>query len=117
MPARKGKCAEWQAWAHRTSFTVTIASLAGMSLILEQVLKEPIVVTQKFKTGFNILFLLFVIPMCGLTLTVMTDYAKHKKLCRCRIFTYIVLTIVILTVSLLEGKMLYKARLEMKTDL
>ena len=55
--------------------------------------------------------------MAGLTLQVVSDYTTHKKLCRCNVFTYFLLIVVILAVTSLEGRMIYSARTEMKNDL
>ena len=60
---------------------------------------------------------MFIMPMVSLTLKVASDYAKHRKLCRCTVFTYFVLTLAILAVAGLEGKMLYDARTSMKNDI
>jgi len=99
------------------SYLCGLACIGGMSLILNQVLSEPLVVTQKYKTGFNILFVLFVLPMFGLSVQVMSSYAKHKKMCHCRVISYFLLVAVIFVITILEGKMIYMARSEMKRDL
>ena len=113
----ESKCQSIGIWFYRTSFILVLLLLGGLSLVLHQVLSHPIVVTQKYKLGFNILFVSFALLMSGLTLSTLTDYAKHKKLCRCTIFSYMILTVVVLTVAVLEGKMLYDVRTSMKMDM
>jgi uncharacterized membrane protein len=113
----KDKCGSCKDWFCRLSFFFVLGMLGLMTVILNWVLKEPLITTLKYRGVFNILFVLFLFPMCGLTLQAVTSYAKHKKLCRCKIFSFFVLTLIILAVTGMESKMIYKARNKMKADL
>ena len=104
-------------WLYRINFAIICITLLSMSIVVYQVLQMPFVDTTNTYYAFNILFVAFVFPMAGMTISALSEYVSDKKICKPTICTYIVISIMVSLVTFLLASMLYDNRNSVEQNL
>ena len=106
----EGSCDKCKKLCYRANFVILLVALVCISIIIQSTLSKPVVVIEPYGLLFNLLFIMFVFPLCYMTFNAFTVYAKEKRMCQMPICSYIFLSLVVFAVLCIEADMLYVHR-------